>query len=75
MDGTRTDLRMRVEGMTCDGCAAAVTRAVNRIDPTAEIQVDRAAGRVAIRTDAQAVVIAEALAKAGYAATALPTSG
>lgn len=71
MNGTHTDLLMRVEGMTCDGCAAAVTRTVKRIDPAAEVQVDRAAGRVAIRTDAQALVIAEALTKAGYAATAM----
>ena len=71
MNGTHTDLLMRVEGMTCDGCAAAVTRTVNRIDPAAEVQVDRPAGRVALRTDAQALVIAEALTKAGYAATAM----
>ncbi|MGH1570532.1 heavy-metal-associated domain-containing protein [Methylobacterium sp. P31] len=71
MDGTHTDLLMRVEGMTCDGCAGAVTRTVKRIDPAAEVEVDRAAGRVAIRTDAQALVIAEALTKAGYAATAM----
>ena len=37
----------------------------------AEIQVDREAGRVAIRTDAQALVIADALTKAGYTATAM----
>jgi copper chaperone len=71
MDGTRTDLLMRVDGMTCDGCAAAVTRTVARVDPAAEIRVDRAAGRVAIRTRAQAVDIAEALTRAGYTATAM----
>jgi copper chaperone len=70
MDGTRADLLMRVEGMTCDGCAAAVTRTVRRVDPGAEVQVDRAAGRVAIRTTAQALAIAEALTRAGYTATA-----
>jgi copper chaperone len=71
MDETHADLLMQVEGMTCDGCAAAVTRTVNRIDPAAEIRVDRETGRVAIRTDAQALVIAEALTKAGYTATAM----
>jgi len=71
MDATHTDLLMRVEGMTCEGCTAAVTRTVRRIDPAAEIQVDRATGQVAIRTDAQALVIAEALTKAGYTATAM----
>ncbi|MCJ2065149.1 heavy-metal-associated domain-containing protein [Methylobacterium sp. J-088] len=71
MDATHADLLMRVEGMTCDGFAAAVTRTVKRLDPAAEVQVDRAAGRVAIRTDAQALSIAEALTKAGYTATAM----
>ncbi len=71
MDATRADLLMRVEGMTCDGCAAAVTRTVKRLDPGAEIQVDRDAGRVAIRTGAQALVVAEALTRAGYTATAM----
>jgi copper chaperone len=71
MDDTHADLLMRVDGMTCDGCAAAVTRTVNRIDPAAEVQVDRAAGRVAIRTGTQALVIADALSKAGYPATAM----
>ncbi|MEL6061550.1 MULTISPECIES: heavy-metal-associated domain-containing protein [unclassified Methylobacterium] len=71
MDATRADLLMRVEGMTCDGCAAAVIRTVKRLDPGAEVQVDRAAGRVAIRTDAQALAVADALTKAGYTATAM----
>lgn len=71
MDATHTDLLMRVEGMTCDACAAAVTRTVQRLDPAAEVQVDRATGQVAIRTDAQALVVAEALTKAGYTATAM----
>ncbi|MCJ2072701.1 heavy-metal-associated domain-containing protein [Methylobacterium sp. J-030] len=71
MDATRADLLMRVEGMTCDGCAAAVTRTVKRLDPAAEVQVDRPAGRVAIRTDAQALAVADALTRAGYTATAM----
>ncbi len=71
MDVTRADLLMRVEGMTCAGCAASVTRTVQRIDPDAEVDVDLAAGRVAIRTSAQALTIADALTKAGYAATAM----
>ncbi|MBE7245042.1 MAG: heavy-metal-associated domain-containing protein [Actinomycetospora chiangmaiensis] len=71
MDETRAELLMRVDGMTCDGCAAAVTRTVKRIDPGADVAVDLSAGRVAIHTDAQALVIAEALTKAGYATSAM----
>ncbi len=70
MDET-TDLLMRVEGMTCEGCAEAVRRTVRRLDPEAVVEVDRAGERVAIRTSAQSLAIAEALAKAGYTATAM----
>ncbi|KQP58187.1 heavy metal transporter [Methylobacterium sp. Leaf399] len=69
MDAMRTDLLMRVEGMTCDGCAAAVTRAIRRLDPQADVAVDRDHGRVAVTTLARADGIAEALTLAGYTAT------
>ena len=67
----RGELLMRVEGMTCGGCEASVRRIVQRIDPAAEVEVDRAHERVAIRTSAQSLVLAEALTKAGYTATAM----
>lgn len=69
--GTQADLLMRVEGMTCDACAAAVTRTIQRIDPQARVEVDQAGGRVALRTEAQALDIADALGKAGFTATAM----
>ncbi len=52
--GERMELLMKVEGMTCQGCVAAVTKAVQRLDPAARVSVDLEAGRVAIVTDAQA---------------------
>ena len=71
MDDTRYDLLMQVEGMTCDGCAEAVRRTLRRLDPEAQVDVDRARARVAIRTRAQSLVVADALTQAGYAATAM----
>lgn len=38
----------RIDGMTCDGCARAVTRAVQSVSQGREVAVDRAAGRVEI---------------------------
>ena len=38
----------RIDGMTCDGCARAVTRALQRVSPGREITVDHAHGRVEI---------------------------
>ena len=64
----RKELIMQVEGMTCQGCADAVTRAIRRLDPSAEVAVDLDHGRITIRTFAQSLEIADALAKAGYEA-------
>ncbi|WP_026597382.1 heavy-metal-associated domain-containing protein [Methylobacterium sp. 77] len=71
MDARRVDLLMQVDGMTCDGCAEAVRRAILRIDPEAHVVVDLDHGRVALTTNAQSLTIAEALDQAGYTATAM----
>ncbi|KMO12291.1 heavy metal transporter [Methylobacterium indicum] len=67
----RMDLTMKVEGMTCGGCAAAVTKAIRRLDPEAEVSVDLERGQVAVVTGAQALDIAQALGRAGYDAEAM----
>jgi copper chaperone len=41
----------RIDGMTCDGCAKAVARAVQRIAPGRDIRVERAGKRVEIDGD------------------------
>lgn len=69
--GERMELLMKVEGMTCQGCVAAVTRAIQRLDPAAAVDVDLASGRVAVVTGAQALEIAQALGRAGYDAEAM----
>jgi copper chaperone len=71
MDDERIELLMEVRGMTCDGCAAAVRRAVQRVDAGAEVDVDREHERIAVRTKAQALDIADAINKAGYEAQAM----
>lgn len=69
--GARMELLMKVEGMTCQGCVAAVTRAVQRLDPAAQVSVDLEAGRLAVVTEAQALDVARALGRAGYEAEAM----
>lgn len=71
MNQDRTELIMKVEGMTCAGCVKAVTRAVQRLDDDAEVEVDLAHGRATIRTSAQSLEVADALNKAGYEASAM----
>ncbi len=65
------ELLMQVKGMTCGGCETAVRRAVQRLDPEARVEVDRAHERVSIVTRAQALEVAEAINRAGYEARAM----
>ena len=67
----RKDLLMQVDGMTCDGCAKAVTRTIQRLDPTAKVDVDLEHGRVHAHTNAQSLDVANAITKAGYDARAM----
>jgi copper chaperone len=67
----RKELLMEVDGMTCEGCAAAVTRAIRRLDPAAEVDVDLEHDRVRVVTVAQAIDIAQAVDRAGYQARAM----
>ncbi len=71
MQEERKELLMKVDGMSCSGCAAAVTRTVQRLDPEAEVQVDLEHGRVTVHTRAQALEVAEAISKGGYEARAM----
>jgi len=66
MEEPRKDLLMKVDGMTCQGCVNAVTRAIQRLDPGASVDVDLEHGRVHVVTRAQTVEVARALDAAGY---------
>ena len=71
MEAPRKDLLMQVDGMTCQGCAKAVTKTVQRLDPQATVEVDLEHGRVRMMTTAQSVDVAQALTEAGYEARAM----
>ncbi len=57
----------QVQGMTCGHCERAVTQAVQRVDPTAEVKIDRPAGKVEVQTTQPREAIAHAIAEEGYA--------
>jgi copper chaperone len=71
MEEPRKDLLMQVEGMTCQGCVNSVTKAIQRLDPGAKVEVDLDHGRVHVVTTAQTLEVAQALDAAGYEATAM----
>ncbi|MBI1209687.1 MAG: heavy metal transporter [Azospirillum sp.] len=56
--------KYKVDGMTCGGCARSVTNAIVKAAPGAKVEVDLAAGTVAV----DAAVAAEAVQKAVEAA-------
>ena len=62
---------LKVEGMTCGHCVAAVTRAVQAVDAAAEVAVSPGTDRVEIRTTAAPAAITRAVVEAGYPAEVL----
>lgn len=55
-----------VLGMTCGHCEKAVSRAIARIDPHAEVKIDRNANRVDVVSDLGHEVLAKAIEEEGY---------
>ena len=59
----------QVEKMSCNHCARAVTKAVQSVQPNAEVKVDLASGRVEVSPDLpQPAAVAKAIEDAGYPA-------
>lgn len=55
-----------VVGMTCGHCERAVTQAVQRIDPQAQVQINRSAQEVKVNSEQPRQTLAEAIAEEGY---------
>ena len=55
----------RVSGMTCDGCARAVSAAIRDVAPNADVAVDLAAGTVTV-SGAEDSVVRDAVDGAGF---------
>ena len=60
-------IAFQVNDMTCGHCVGAITRAVQGVDPQAQVQVDLAAHRVEIESgQADAARLRGAIEAAGY---------
>lgn len=55
-----------VEGMTCQGCVNSVTRAIQRLVPTAEVSVELNGGRVKVSRTAPEATVRQAVEGAGF---------
>ena len=63
-------MELKIENMTCGGCAKSVTRAIQSVDPNARVETDPAARSVKIETSANLATLQQVLEEAGYPATA-----
>lgn len=55
-----------VDGMGCASCVGKIQRAIDQLDPDAQVNVDRAQGRVSIVSELAQAQLAEALTVAGF---------
>lgn len=64
---TEADMvELMVEGMTCGGCAASVTRALQRLDGTARVDVRLEEKLVRVESNADIEQIRAAIGDAGF---------
>ena len=57
-----------VQGMSCQHCVAAITRAVQALDSAAQVQVDLSGARVSIESVLPEADLLQVLAQEGYTA-------
>jgi copper chaperone len=62
---------LKVDGMTCSHCVAAVTQAIKSVDAVAAPQVDLATGLAEIDSGVPVGRFVDAIAAEGYTATPL----
>jgi copper chaperone CopZ len=67
--GGITMFELRVEGMTCGGCAGRVTRAIQGVDGAAKVYVDLKSKTVQVETSADLDTVRSAVVSAGYLVT------
>lgn len=61
--------QLQVENMSCGHCVGSVTKAVQGIDPAAQVQVDLASKSVKVESLAELGAISAAIVDAGFPVT------
>jgi copper chaperone len=59
-------IQFQVEGMSCNHCVGAITRAVQGIDPAARVSADVPAQSVKVESGADVQALRAAIEEAGY---------
>lgn len=63
-------IQLTVTGMTCGHCEKAVTRAIQTLDPQAQVQIQRDQNLVKVDTSATQAAVVAAIEEEGYRVTA-----
>ena len=63
-------MELRIEDMTCGGCARSVTKAIQSVDPNAKVDADPATRLVKVETTATRAAVSQVLEKAGFPTSA-----
>jgi len=63
-------LRFQVDGMTCGHCVSTITKALQGVDPAADVTADLGAKVVTVESKAEPEALAQAIRQAGYAVQA-----
>jgi len=61
-------MELKIENMTCGGCARSVTKAIQSVDPAAKVEADPVARSVKVDTTATGATLRKVLEEAGYPA-------
>jgi copper chaperone len=64
-------IEFKVEGMSCQHCVSAVTKAIHERDAAAQVQIDLAAGKVSVDSTATVDALKDAIDDAGYTVLAV----
>ena len=63
-------MKFQIDNMTCGGCARSVTKAIQKVDPAAEVEIDLDRRLVEVRSEQPPTAFASALDQVGYPAVA-----
>lgn len=59
-------MKLHIENMTCGGCARGVTKAIQSIDPQAEVVADPPSRSVEVKTSATPEQVEAVLCEVGF---------
>ena len=59
-------MQFHIENMTCGGCVRGVTKAIQSVDPVAQVSADPATHKVDVVTSALRAKLEAVLADAGF---------